>query len=338
MGIPLSDQNVNRPIISVVIPAYNEELSNEKCYLMVVQVFDELVDFQLEMVVVNDGSRDQTQKAINRICDMDDRVTCVDLSRNFGKEIAMTAGLEYASGDAIVIMDADLQHPPEMIPKMIAEWHAGFDIVYGVRTHRQDESLIKRTTTAAFYRLFAKMTQIEIPRDAGDFRLMSKRAVNALLTLREHHRFMKGLFAWIGFPSKAIQFTVDPRTAGFTKFSFWKLWNFAIEGITSFTIVPLKIATYVGLMASLIAFSVGGWIIFKTIVWGESVQGYPTLMVSIVSIGGLQLFFIGLLGEYLGRVFNETKRRPLYFSQYTRRSKYTKMDTLLPAIQPRLQE
>ena len=261
MGIPLNDQNVNRPIISVVIPAYNEELTIEKCYFRVVQVFDELVDFQLEMVVVNDGSRDQTQKAINRICDMDDRVTCVDLSRNFGKEIAMTAGLEYASGDAIVIMDADLQHPPEMIPKMIAEWHAGFDIVYGVRTHRQDESLIKRTTTAAFYRLFAKMTQIEIPRDAGDFRLMSKRAVNALLTLREHHRFMKGLFAWIGFPSKAIQFTVDPRTAGVTSFSFWKLWNFAIEGITSFTIVPLKIATYVGLIASIIAFSVGGWII-----------------------------------------------------------------------------
>lgn len=338
MGIPLNDQNVNRPIISVVIPAYNEELTIEKCYFRVVQVFDELVDFQLEMVVVNDGSRDQTQKAINRICDMDDRVTCVDLSRNFGKEIAMTAGLEYASGDAIVIMDADLQHPPEMIPKMIAEWHAGFDIVYGVRTHRQDESLIKRTTTAAFYRLFAKMTQIEIPRDAGDFRLMSKRAVNALLTLREHHRFMKGLFAWIGFPSKAIQFTVDPRTAGVTSFSFWKLWNFAIEGITSFTIVPLKIATYVGLIASLIAFSVGGWIIFKTIVWGESVHGYPTLMVSIVSIGGLQLFFIGLLGEYLGRVFNETKRRPLYFSQYTRRSKYTKMNTLSPAIQPRVQE
>ena len=322
MGFSNSAERTKKPLISVVIPAYNEELSIEQCYLRVSQVFDQLKSFYLELVLVNDGSTDRTQQLIHHLCEKDDRITSVDLSRNFGKEIAMTAGLDYAKGDAIVIMDADLQHPPELISEMLTHWQAGYDIVYAQRKRRDDESFIKRITTAAFYRLIGKMSQVKIQRDAGDFRLMSRRSVNALLKLREHHRFMKGLFAWIGFPSKAIEFEVAARSAGTSKFNYWKLWNFALEGITSFTIAPLKIASYIGLLASFTAFLFGGWIIFKTLMYGEAVHGYPTIMVSIMLLGGLQLFFIGLLGEYLGRIFNETKLRPLYFTQFIRTSCY----------------
>lgn len=322
MGFSNIAQKADRPLISVVIPAYNEELVIEQCYLRVIGVFDKLDSFNLELVLVNDGSTDRTQQLINRLCEQDDRITSIDLSRNFGKEIAMTAGLDYAKGDAIVIMDADLQHPPEFILQMIAQWQAGYDIVYAKRKKRDDESLLKRVTTAAFYRFVGQMSHVKIERDVGDFRLMSRRSVDALLKLREHHRFMKGLFAWIGFPAKAIEFEVAPRTAGTSKFSYWKLWNFALEGITSFTIAPLKIASYIGLMSSFCAFLFGGWIVFKTLMYGETVHGYPTIMVSIMLLGGLQLFFIGLLGEYLGRIFNETKLRPLYFTQFTRTSRY----------------
>lgn len=306
---------IRKPLISIVVPAYNEEAVLGAFYARMSALLDELHNYRGEIVFVNDGSRDRTQELIDEFVKKDSRVSSVDLSRNFGKEIAMTAGLDHAKGDAVVVIDADLQDPPELIHDFVREWQSGYDVVYAKRTHRDGESWVKKVTAAAFYRLMEKLSRVPIPRDTGDYRLMSRRAVDALLQLREHHRFMKGLFAWIGFPSMAVEYRRDPRAAGMTKFNYWKLWNFAIEGITSFTIAPLKLATYLGCMISVLAFLAGIWIIAKTLLWGDVVRGYPTMMVTILFLGGVQLFCIGVLGEYLGRIFGETKGRPLYFVQ-----------------------
>jgi glycosyltransferase involved in cell wall biosynthesis len=244
--------------------------------------------------------------------DRDARVAIIDLSRNFGKEIAMTAGLDMARGDAVVVIDADLQDPPELIPELIAEWRNGYDVVYAQRTVREGESAFKKLTAAAFYRIIGRVSRVNIPADTGDYRLLSRRAVDALKELREHHRFMKGLFAWIGYPQKAVQYKRDPRFAGAGKFNYWRLWNFAIEGITSFTITPLKVATYLGIAVALFAFCYAALIIYRTVTIGDTVPGYPSIMVTVLFIGGIQLLCIGILGEYLGRLFNEAKRRPLY--------------------------
>jgi glycosyltransferase involved in cell wall biosynthesis len=304
-----------KELISVVVPAYNEEAVIEACYNRLAAIFDRLDGYAWELVVVNDGSKDATQSIVEALAQRDSRIASVDLSRNFGKEIAMTAGLDYAKGDAVVVIDADLQDPPELIEMFIDGWKEGYDVVYARRTHRDGETWMKKATASLFYRLMSKLSRVQIPRDTGDYRLMSRRAVNALLQLREHHRFMKGLFAWIGFPSKAVDYRRDPRAAGETKFNYWKLWNFAIEGLTSFTIAPLKLATYLGSLIAFCAFAAGLWVIAKTLLWGEAVRGYPTLMVTVLFLGGVQLFFIGVLGEYLGRIFGETKKRPLYFVQ-----------------------
>lgn len=305
-----------KPLISVVVPAYNEEAVIAAFHERMSTLFDTLSDYRCEMIFVNDGSTDRTQAIIDELHARDNRVACINLSRNFGKEIAMTAGLDHATGDAIVVIDADLQDPPELIRDFIREWKNGFDVVYARRTHRDGESWLKKATASAFYRLMEQQSgKVKIPRDTGDFRLMSRRSVDALLRLREQHRFMKGLFAWVGYPSKAIEYRRDPRIAGETKFNYWKLWNFALEGITSFTIGPLKMATYIGLATSTLAFLYGLWIIGKTLILGHDVPGYPSLMVTILFLGGVQLFFIGVLGEYLGRVFGETKQRPLYLVQ-----------------------
>ncbi len=305
-----------KPLISVVVPAYNEEAVLGAFHKRMSALFDQLADYRCEMIFVNDGSTDRTQAVIDELCSWDERVACINLSRNFGKEIAMTAGLDHAEGDAVIVIDADLQDPPELIHDFIREWRYGFDVVYARRTVRDGESWLKKATASAFYRIMERQAgKVRIPRDTGDFRLMSRRAVDALLRLREQHRFMKGLFAWIGFPSKAIDYRRDPRAAGETKFNYWKLWNFALEGITSFTIGPLKVATYVGLLTSSLAFVYGLWIIAKTLFLGHDVPGYPSLMVTILFLGGIQLFFIGVLGEYLGRIFGETKMRPLYLVQ-----------------------
>ncbi|GAA5784595.1 glycosyl transferase family 2 [Chitiniphilus shinanonensis] len=306
----------DRPLLSVVVPAYNEEAVLAAFHQRLTAVFDALADYRSEVIYVNDGSRDATQRIIDELCAGDERAASVDLSRNFGKEIAMTAGLDHARGDWIVMIDADLQDPPELIPAMLAKAAEGFDTVFARRTHRDGESALKKATAAAFYRVMDQLSgKVKIPRDTGDFRLMSRRAVDALLELREQHRFMKGLFAWVGFPSVALDYRRDPRAAGDTKFNYWKLWNFALEGITSFTIGPLKIATYMGLITAALAFLDGLWIIGKTLFLGEVVRGYPTLMVTMLFLGGVQLFFIGVIGEYLGRIFDETKGRPLYFAQ-----------------------
>jgi len=305
-----------KPLISVVVPAYNEEAVLAAFHTRMSALFDQLPAYRCEMIFVNDGSSDRTQAIIDELCARDTRVASVNLSRNFGKEIAMTAGFDHARGDAVIVIDADLQDPPELIFEFVREWEKGFDIVYAMRSHRDGETWLKKATASAFYKIMDQLSgRVNIPRDTGDFRLMSRRSVDALLQLREQHRFMKGLFAWVGFPSKAIKYRRDPRAAGETKFNYWKLWNFALEGITSFTIAPLKFATYLGLLTASLAFVYGLWIIGKTLFLGHDVPGYPSLMVTVLFLGGIQLFFIGVLGEYLGRIFGETKQRPLYFVQ-----------------------
>jgi glycosyltransferase involved in cell wall biosynthesis len=236
----------------------------------------------------------------------------VNLSRNFGKEVATTAGLDHARGAAVIVIDADLQDPPEVIPQFVAAWREGFDMVYGRRRAREGETWLKTRTAALFYRLMRNWGQVELPPDTGDFRLMSRRTVEALLKLREQHRFMKGLFAWVGFPSKPVLYDRAPRAAGATKWNYWKLWNLAIEGFTSYSVLPLKLATYVGVAVALLAALFGTVVVVRTLIVGGSPAGYPSLLVVVLMLGGTQLIFLGVIGEYLGRVFNETKQRPLY--------------------------
>ena len=302
-------------LVSIVVPAYNEVQVLPAFHARASQVIAGLPQYNWEILFVNDGSTDGTQAAIDTLQSCDSRVTSVDLSRNFGKEIAMTAGLEHARGDAVIVIDADLQDPPELIADFLRAWEEGFDVVYARRIDRDGETWLKKATAAYFYRMMTRLSNVQIPADTGDFRLLSRRAVQALLQLREQHRFMKGLFAWVGFPSKGIDYRRDARAAGTTKFNYWKLWNFALEGITSFSILPLKLASYLGMAISLSAFIAGSWIFIKTLVWGDPVAGYPTLMVTILFLGGVQLLFVGIIGEYLGRIYNETKGRPLYFVQ-----------------------
>ena len=247
----------------------------------------------------------------------DPRAAVVNLSRNFGKEIALTAGLDHARGtEAIVVIDADLQDPPEVIPALIAAWREGFDVVYAQRNTREGETWVKKATAAAFYRVMQRLGgKVKLPPDTGDFRLMSRRATDALLKLREHHRFMKGLFAWIGFPAKAVRYDRAPRAAGETKWNYWKLWNFSLEGITSFTVAPLKVATYFGFAISVLASFYLIFIVTGTLFRGNPVAGYPSLLAVTLFLGGVQMMMLGIIGEYLGRIFNETKQRPLYFTE-----------------------
>lgn len=301
-----------RTLISVVVPAYNEQTSVIECHARLTAVFAG-IDVDYELLFVNDGSTDNTLSVLDSLRASDEHVSVVDLSRNFGKEIATTAGLDIANGDAIIVIDADLQDPPELIPAMIEEWRNGFDVVYATRTERRGESWLKKKTASSFYGLMRRMSQVQLPRDTGDFRLLSHRAVLALRQLREHHRFMKGLFTWIGYPQKAIYYQRDARFSGETKWNYWRLWNFALEGITSFTTAPLRISTYVGLTTAVGAFVYGIYMIIRTLAYGNPVAGYPSLIVVVLFLGGVQLTAIGVLGEYLGRIFNETKNRPLYF-------------------------
>lgn len=301
-----------RPTLSIVVPLYNEEDVLQEFHQRTRKILDE-IGARAEILYVNDGSRDRSLSMLSNLSEMDPSVSVVNLSRNFGKEIALTAGLDHSHGEAVVLIDADLQHPPELIPKLIERWREGFDVVYATRTARHGETPLKKLMAKYFYRILHRISEVAIPRDTGDYRLLSRRAVEALIQLREQHRFMKGLFAWIGFPQTSVPYDQDPRFAGETKWSYWKLWNFAIEGITSFTTMPLRIASYLGLVTSVVAFLYAIWIVFKTLAWGEPVAGYPSLMVAILFLGGIQLAALGVIGEYLGRTFNETKRRPLYF-------------------------
>lgn len=301
-------------MISIVVPAFNEAEGLERFHARLSAVLEEL-PVRAEIVYVNDGSEDDTSGVIRRIGAQDRRVAFVDLSRNFGKEIALTAGLDHARGDAAIVIDADLQDPPELIPELLARWQDGYDVVYARRTARDGDSWLKKLTAFAFYRLMHRTADVSIPQDTGDFRLLSRRAIEAVVKLRERHRFMKGLFAWIGYRQVAVSYRREPRHAGKTKWNYWRLWNFAIEGITSFTAAPLKLASYLGLATAFAAFLYAAWIIYKTLMFGESVRGYPSLMVAVLFLGGVQLITIGILGEYIGRMFDETKNRPLYLVQ-----------------------
>jgi glycosyltransferase involved in cell wall biosynthesis len=299
------------PTFSIVVPAYNEEEGLGELHARVAGVMDGVGE-PWELVLVNDGSRDGTLAAMERLRRADPRVSVVNLSRNFGKEIATTAGLDHARGEAVVILDADLQDPPELIPEMILVWRQGYDTVYAQRRQREGETLMKRATAKMFYRFIGRISRVEIPPDTGDFRLISRRVVTALRGLREQHRFMKGLFAWVGYPSKAVLYDRAPRFAGQTKWNYWKLWNFALEGITSFTIVPLKVATYLGLAVGIAAAIYLVEVVIRTLIFGNEIAGYPSLMAVVLFIGGVQLMTLGVIGEYLGRIFNEVKQRPLY--------------------------
>lgn len=299
--------------LTILIPAYNEEEVLEKLYARLNQVLADLPLYHFEMLFINDGSKDRTLEIIKTLQTKDSRVSYVDLSRNYGKEIAMIAGLDYAAGNAVIIIDADLQDPPELIPKMIQYWESGYDDVYAKRRSRLGETWLKKYSAGTFYKMLQKLSRIPIQENTGDFRLLDKRCVEALKQLRETQRYTKGMFSWIGYNKKEILFDRDPRAAGQTKWNYMSLMDLAIEGITCFSTMPLRFSSALGALISLFAFIYMILIIIKTIVYGESVQGYPSLMVIILFLGGIQLLSLGIIGEYIGRIFNETKRRPLYF-------------------------
>jgi glycosyltransferase involved in cell wall biosynthesis len=300
-------------LLSVVVPVFDEEAVIAEFNRRMIETL-RVLPCAWELIYVNDGSRDHTPELIRRFLQQCADLVLLDLSRNFGKEAAMTAGIDHASGDALVVIDADLQDPPELIPEMVRLLESGdYDVVYAQRVSRSGETFLKRTSAHLFYRIIGRLTGIDIPRDTGDFRLLNRRAIQALRRLREHHRFMKGLFAWIGFRQAALLYDRDARFAGKSKFNYWRLWNFSLEGITSFTTAPLKVASYFGLVTSLGAALYGIGIVVGTLIFGNPVAGYPSLLVAVLFLGGLQLLTLGIIGEYLGRIFNESKQRPLYF-------------------------
>ena len=299
------------PLLSVVVPVFNEQDVLTEFHRRLSAVLDGLA-LDAEVVYVNDGSADASMALLAALHERDPRVAVIDLSRNFGKEAAMSAGLDVADGDAVVLIDADLQDPPELIEQMLQTWREGYDVVLMRRRVRANESWLKKATSHAFYRVISRMGTIPIPEDVGDFRLLSRRAVAALRRLPERSRFMKGLFAWIGYPTRELLYDRDGRFAGDSKFNYWRLWNFALEGITSFSAAPLKSASYFGMAIALVAFAYGLFIMLKTLLYGDPVQGFPTLVTLVLFLGGLQLVALGVIGEYLARMFVEVKQRPLY--------------------------
>jgi glycosyltransferase involved in cell wall biosynthesis len=305
---------LDAPSLSVVVPVHDEEAVLPELHRRLAAVLDGL-GLPAEIVYVNDGSRDGSLALLTSLHAADARVAVVDLSRNFGKEVAMSAGLDHASGDAVIVIDADLQDPPELIPEMVRAWREGSDVVLMRRRSRAKESWLKKATARAFYGAIGRIGTIEIPADVGDFRLLSRRAVEAVRRFPERSRFMKGLFAWIGFPCRELAYDRDGRYAGESKWNYWRLWNFALEGITSFSVLPLKVASYIGVLTALLAFAYGALIVAKTLLWGDPVRGYPTLVTVVLFLGGLQLMALGVIGEYLARMFVEVKRRPLYLVQ-----------------------
>lgn len=297
--------------ISIVVPMYNEE-SNINYFFEKLESILQEITTNYEIICVNDGSRDNTIELLIQHNQRNYLIKVINLSRNFGKEIALTAGIDYASGDAVIPIDADLQDPPELIKDLISKWQEGYDVVYATRTSRQGESWVKRFTANSFYRVIGKMTHIPIPPNTGDFRLMDRRVVEALKQMPERTRFMKGLFAWVGFKQTAIIFERQPRFQGKTSWNYWKLWNFALDGILSFTLIPLKVWSYIGLVISLISLLYASFLVIRTIILGIDIPGYASIMVAVLFLGGIQLISLGIIGEYLGRIYEEVKQRPLY--------------------------
>ena len=300
-----------KKLVSIVVPIFNEIDVIDACYERLSTVLKSLDGFEYELVFVDDGSTDTSHSRLLELQAKDKRLKVIHFSRNFGHQIAITAGVDMVNGDAIVVIDADLQDPPEIIPDMIEKWQDGYDVVYGVRRKRAGESRIKRGTAAFFYRMLRRFTNIEIPVDVGDFRLISSRAAVQMRQLREKDRFVRGLVSWIGFPQIGVAYDRDERYAGSTKYPFRKMLKFAIDGITSFSSVPLKLASWLGYIASLFAF-IYLLSVFIQKMMGHTVEGWATIMVAMLLLGSVQLICIGIIGEYIGRIFNETKCRPMY--------------------------
>ena len=300
-----------KKILSIVSPVYNEAENLGEFYSRVINATDNL-NLEIEIIYINDGSQDSTIDIITKQRQIDNRITIIDLSRNFGKEIALTAGLDYSSGDAVIVIDTDLQDPPELIPKLVEKWREGYDVVNAKRIKRKGESLLKKVMSYIYYRLLFYLSDINVPKDTGDFRLLNKNALDALLKLREKHRYMKGLFVWVGFKQKEIEYEREARFKGKTKWDFFNLFNLAFDGLTSFSIMPLRLASTIGFLSALIGFFYGAVIVFKTLFFHEPVAGFTSLVVLVTFFGGIQLLSIGIIGEYIGRIFNETKNRPLY--------------------------
>lgn len=298
--------------VTIVIPCYNEENSLGILYERIKCVITELSDYHFQLLLVNDGSRDATLCKMQELHIKDPFVSYLSLSRNFGKENAMLAGLDYAEGDAVILMDADLQDPPELIPQMLEAWQEGYDDVYARRRNRAGETWFKKASAHWYYRVLQKFADIDIPADVGDFRLLDRQAVDALCSLREKQRYTKGLFSWIGYNKKELLFDRDPRVAGNSKMSFIKLLGLALDGITSFSVAPLRLASILGLVISTIAFIYLLFVIAKTLLFGDPVAGYPSMISIILFIGGIQLVVLGIIGEYIGRIFYEAKGRPDY--------------------------
>jgi glycosyltransferase involved in cell wall biosynthesis len=306
----------NNPEVSLVVPCHNEAENLSALYERVHTVMEK-TGKSWELVCVNDGSKDDTLDQLLTLRQKDSRVVVIDLSRKFGKEAALTAGLDHARGDCVIPLDADLQDPPELIPELLAKWEEGYDVVNAVRLSRGGESWLKRASAHTFYRIINRMSDVDIPADTGDFRLLSKPVLEAIKTLPERRRFMKGLFAWVGFRTASVHYHREPRYAGKTTWNYWRLWNFAVEGITSFSQVPLQLAAHLGLFVSILAFLYAAYLIIGTIVYGNPVKGYPSMMVTLLFLGGVQLIALGVIGEYLGRIYEETKRRPVYLVRST---------------------
>jgi glycosyltransferase involved in cell wall biosynthesis len=303
---------IEKKIISLLIPAYNEELVLPLLYERISKVIEQHSNYSWEILFVNDGSSDGTLNIFKQLSKEDDRVQYLDLSRNFGKESAMMAGFDYVTGDGVVILDADLQHPPEVITELIEYWEQGYDDIAAKRKSPTGESFLKKAFSKIFFSLLSRITKIPIQKNIGDFRLLDRKCINAIRELRENQRYTKGLYAWIGFKKKTILFTQGERAAGKTKWSYFQLINLAIVGITSFTISPLRFSTIFGIIVSLFSFIYGVGAFVKESFFDEEIQGDTSLMIAILFLGGVQLLSIGILGEYLGRVFNETKKRPSY--------------------------
>ncbi len=300
--------------ISVVVPLYNEEENIDALFRRLLAVLEAL-NTSYEVICVNDGSRDNTLKNLVEYHQRYPQIKVVNLSRNFGKDIAMSAGIDYSQGMAVIPIDADLQDPPELIAEMIEKWHEGYDVVYASRRVRIGESWFKRFSAEGFYQVINKLSRVSIPPNTGDFRLIDRRVVESIKKMPERQRFMKGIFAWVGYKQTSILFDREPRYQGQTKWNYWKLWNFAIDGITSFSFLPLKVWTYVGLIIALVSLVYASFLILRTIIFGIDVPGYASLMVAVLFLGGIQLLTLGIIGEYIGRVYEEVKGRPLYLAR-----------------------
>jgi glycosyltransferase involved in cell wall biosynthesis len=301
----------NSPTISIVCPCYNEE--------RVIGIFLETITpilkkttLNYEIIFINDGSRDSTLSVIMSAKERYSHIRVINFARNFGKESALTAGLDFSLGEVVIPIDVDLQDPPELILEFLEKWREGYDVVLAKRINRDSDGFFKRKSAELFYRLHNKISHIAIPNNVGDYRLMSRRVVEAIKLLPENQRFMKGIFAWVGYKSATIEYTRESRVAGETSFNGWKLWNFALDGITSFSTVPLRIWLYIGMSISLLSFIFGATIIIKTLIYGVDLPGYASMLTIILFLGGIQLMGIGILGEYLGRIYNESKNRPIY--------------------------